>query len=451
MGRIKYVIYGAGIRGRGLYEYLGEENVAAFIDSDSEKIGKTFCGKPIVGIEDYKERYAQCFIIISVFFDRMSIICRLMEKEVFQFTCMSYMPSEFRSVNLTGCNVGDSNSYCNNIYRSFEECYKNFKQHGKKYVLYGLNAFSLMLYEYLCTDSEICIVPEKKDDKIVCWLQREHPEVKLAEMGKVDRTAQILVTTASIALENINLFEKNMLVDMLDYSDNLPIYYHKELEQFKNMFWDRKRCFITATGPSMNEQDLETLRIHDEFCIGMNSMCLYDGRWKPNVFVVADTGVWMRHKKDILSYDADWIFLPDFFKISEYRQDNVYQFHLSLRNLPEDASAIMFSEDICQKIVANHTVAYECVQMAVYFGFKEIYLLGTDCSYVSGSRHNHFVPDQDKDIIDYKGYLDESIDMLIACWRVAKKYADSHGIKIYNATRGGKLEVFERVDFDSLF
>lgn len=33
----------------------------------------------------------------------------------------------------------------------------------------------------------------------------------------------------------------------------------------------------------------------------------------------------------------------------------------------------------------------------------------------------------------------------------AKQYADSHGIKIYNATRGGKLEVFTRVDFGSLF
>jgi len=33
----------------------------------------------------------------------------------------------------------------------------------------------------------------------------------------------------------------------------------------------------------------------------------------------------------------------------------------------------------------------------------------------------------------------------------AKEYADGHGIKIYNATRGGKLEVFERVNFDDLF
>ena len=36
-------------------------------------------------------------------------------------------------------------------------------------------------------------------------------------------------------------------------------------------------------------------------------------------------------------------------------------------------------------------------------------------------------------------------------YQAAEKYAEEHGIKIYNATRGGRLEVFERVDFDSLF
>ncbi len=40
---------------------------------------------------------------------------------------------------------------------------------------------------------------------------------------------------------------------------------------------------------------------------------------------------------------------------------------------------------------------------------------------------------------------------MLAAYTEAKRYADTHGIKIYNATRGGKLEVFERVDFDSLF
>ena len=31
-----------------------------------------------------------------------------------------------------------------------------------------------------------------------------------------------------------------------------------------------------------------------------------------------------------------------------------------------------------------------------------------------------------------------------------KEYADLHGIKIYNATRGGRLDVFDRIEFDEL-
>ena len=43
------------------------------------------------------------------------------------------------------------------------------------------------------------------------------------------------------------------------------------------------------------------------------------------------------------------------------------------------------------------------------------------------------------------------VDNIYNAHVAAKKYADEHDIKIYNATRGGKLEVFPRVDFDSLF
>ena len=32
-----------------------------------------------------------------------------------------------------------------------------------------------------------------------------------------------------------------------------------------------------------------------------------------------------------------------------------------------------------------------------------------------------------------------------------KQHCEARGIRVYNATRGGKLEVFPRVEFDSLF
>ena len=44
-------------------------------------------------------------------------------------------------------------------------------------------------------------------------------------------------------------------------------------------------------------------------------------------------------------------------------------------------------------------------------------------------------------------YRDESL----SAYRAAEEMSYKRGIRIYNATRGGKLETFERVDFDEIF
>ena len=77
-------------------------------------------------------------------------------------------------------------------------------------------------------------------------------------------------------------------------------------------------------------------------------------------------------------------------------------------------------------------------------GFKEIYLLGCDCSYPKGSK-SHVV---ESGFVD-KNAVSNPIRMRVG-YKCAKDYADSHGIKIYNATRGGELETFERIDLDEV-
>ena len=47
--------------------------------------------------------------------------------------------------------------------------------------------------------------------------------------------------------------------------------------------------------------------------------------------------------------------------------------------------------------------------------------------------------------------LELNCETVLHVYKMAKEYCANHGMKIYNGTRGGKLEVFERVDFDSLF
>ena len=101
------------------------------------------------------------------------------------------------------------------------------------------------------------------------------------------------------------------------------------------------------------------------------------------------------------------------------------------------------------------------LQLAVYMGFKKIYLLGMDFTFsvektIEGNtimndiiNHNSIIEKVEKELFDFQ-YFAEIDDQLLG-YQAAKRYADAHGIKIYNATRGGKLEVFERVNFDTLF
>jgi hypothetical protein len=83
-------------------------------------------------------------------------------------------------------------------------------------------------------------------------------------------------------------------------------------------------------------------------------------------------------------------------------------------------------------------------------------LLGVDTDYpvsvdkrgkkiMNGKINAHFTEnkDEDKDLINYT-------EALIDCYQVCKEYADSHNIKVYNCTRGGKLEVFERKNLEDV-
>ena len=96
------------------------------------------------------------------------------------------------------------------------------------------------------------------------------------------------------------------------------------------------------------------------------------------------------------------------------------------------------------------------LQTAVYAGIKEIYFLGMDFNFHKELRedgsviikngvknHMDYMPQE------YSGIY--NVTQIEKGYRRFKEYADCHEISVYNATRGGKLEIFDRVDFDSLF
>ena len=96
-------------------------------------------------------------------------------------------------------------------------------------------------------------------------------------------------------------------------------------------------------------------------------------------------------------------------------------------------------------------------------GFQEIYLVGTEHGELTKGRYDYFYNRKDNmvghaddfigmngDIISYERVL-PCIFRLWEQYKIMREIATQKGINIYNATRGGQLDVFDRVDYDTLF
>lgn len=422
------VIWGLGFRGKSLIEYLGEKYVCAVIDSDIRKIGTFYNGIEVISFDTYKKKYGRIPIIITPDYQfQQQISNELNTAGIYHYFYNSELPPNIR---YNGSIKSDN--------------YKLYFKEKDEVIFYGINAFSVLLYLFLHDSNKKVVFLYDGDLKtnqaeiVKLW------RLKVISKNDLKTITDLYVTTHEYKENIATKFNNHRAIDMFRYADELYENRKIELIKFHNVYQNKRRCFIVATGPSLKIEDLEVLSNNNEFCFTVNSMCKKNLLiWKPNVLVISDGKFFSENKNYIRDYDCDLKFLPD--DENGYwnsQKDGEYRIH---RDSTDAYNILEFTEDITKTIGTQGTVTVGCIQIAVYMGFKEIYLLGTDCNYKRGSTQNHFGGDSKPDLIDH------SVASMINAYKMCKKYSDSHGIKIYNATRGGMLEVFERVDFDSLF
>jgi len=223
--------------------------------------------------------------------------------------------------------------------------------------------------------------------------------------------------------------------------------YVEKIKGFKNKHLS-DRCFIIATGPSLTVEDLEKLR--GEITIGMNSISKVGEKtdWKPTYYGVQDLAVYRNLKSSIEELDEKvTVFISDSLpKRESLTGKNIVQMPVCGMNhlINPNADNVMFSDDCYDVVYDGYTITYSLLQLAAYMGFKEIYLIGADCSYAKQGPQ-HFIE---------TGVTDPNVkiatERMLRSYKAAKEYADKHGIKIYNATRGGYLELFKRVSMDDI-
>ncbi len=228
-----------------------------------------------------------------------------------------------------------------------------------------------------------------------------------------------------------------------------------ELKRFKGQH-KGERCFIIGTGPSLTVEDLEKLK--GEITFGSNRIfeIFPKTTWRPTYYVNQDFKLIDKFQEEIKTVQCRHVFLPLEAMATFGRRDDFSYFVLRHKDFyPGDAD---FSTRLNRFLGQGFTVTYGAMQLAHYMGFSEVYLLGIDHNY-SISLNEKGVPVIKDDVKDYfegskatnKGMNLPRIVESTMAYMTARKFADAHpGFTIYNATRGGKLEAYERVDLDAV-
>lgn len=229
--------------------------------------------------------------------------------------------------------------------------------------------------------------------------------------------------------------------------------YSTELRKFRNKH-DGESCFIVGNGPSLSPDDLKVLHKNNIPTFGFNRIFLMFDKtdWRPTYYISQDEKMLRNCMEQVNEMDLPYKLIPLQLK---------YYFGINIKdaiyfNMQADDS-VPFGE--FANIVGNsNTVAYTAAQLAAYMGFKKIYLIGVDHSFsVVKNDKGEIIRDENaKDYFtdSYNADKDElyipNLDASTRTFLKMKKNCDAAGIEVYNATRGGKLEVFPRVNFDDL-
>ncbi len=232
----------------------------------------------------------------------------------------------------------------------------------------------------------------------------------------------------------------------------------KALRQLKGK-WQGKRCFIIGSGPSLTITDLAQLQ--GEYCFGANKIfTVFDKTaWRPSFYVISDNDITpsMYAASAQFGPEVQYKFFPANFR-DLCEGDNLNALFYNYVGCDTSGKTMpAFSVHADQYVVEGYSVAYVAMQLAVYMGFTEIYLLGLDFSwpiykdcqgniYEDGQvKHRFYQENNEAEEISIP-----NVELMENAYRQARTWCEAHGVQIYNATRGGNLNVFERVDFDTL-
>lgn len=291
-----------------------------------------------------------------------------------------------------------------------------------------------------------------------------------------------------IKKELINNYDfKGTIITLNSKNQKMPFYQYLSYEKidppekykkilapnikFKNIH-NGERLFILCTGPSINEIDL--CKLKHEHTMAVSNFYMH---------------------KDIDTINLDYYCIPQVTYTDKITEKIVkkwikemiikgkakeYFFNLNEKKiidedpffLDKNINYLYFNEllqnyehvDLTKKINAVQTVPILCIEIAIYMGFKEIILLGVDFQHFVTDKYTYFYNREQNFIGKMDSNVDEDektkwtfknkIQIMNETWeqfKNIKSLGEENGVQIYNANEKSIVDIFDKINYDSLF
>jgi hypothetical protein len=254
----------------------------------------------------------------------------------------------------------------------------------------------------------------------------------------------------------------------------LPPFPAADLERLRELkdAYAGNRIFVVGNGPSLNKMPLDLLK--GEYTFGVNRIYLLFDRidWKPAFYTANDVRVVPDIADELSGLTGMTLFFDTRFRGLLREGTDVYWYEH--RGAPQGASLVErgFSSDMTTAVRGAGSVIGTAIQIAFHLGFDPIYLIGCDLGYtvpqsviqegedkfgtgtkllLTSTRNddpNHF---DTRYFGEGRRWHDPNVARMIEGHQQCRRGMEAAGRRIFNATLGGQLEVYERVDFVSLF
>ncbi len=202
-----------------------------------------------------------------------------------------------------------------------------------------------------------------------------------------------------------------------------------------------KRCFILGNGPSLKQIDLSLLS--GEIVFSVNNFCKVNGceRAKPNYHLWMDEAFFnLRHD---MQYDIDdtlenykkisnigpvcFVPLAAYDFINAHRLNTILNInYISMMGSVDTIAINSKNLDLTESLPGMTTVVQYAIMIAIYMGFKEIYLLGCDSTAIITTLNcaleekNELMHAYDND------NTEKEIKGLLKNWRISKVFYDQY-------------------------